>query len=527
MKQFINKALFATLLSGALLTGCKEDEFVGEVAPRLFSPVKLEQVADIIEIQLTWQSVTDAVGYTLEVAADSSFTEILASYQTTETKIELNELDFETKYIPRVKANAASTEMDSKFTIGKPFTTPNAPVVIKSPKEVGRDYAILVWDNTQTVNSLRLSKLSAQDEYVDFDITGEDQAAGEKRIEGLDAATTYQAVIMNNGQRFNKISFRTKDALPAGSIEVPMGADLKEYLDMANAFEGAAVVVLPAGSEYELTDSYQISNDITIICENGQKPLLRLKQLNIVGSVGTVRFENIEATGILTDGNRGDYFIKMIASGDDKFDYMEELILRDVHIHDFTRSVVRHEAKGGGYGKLTVEKALIHNIGEVGQSYMIFHMGDDSKVNIYDIKESTFYNFVYGLIQQQKSSMQNFTELVNIENCTFNNFGADKYFANFKGHEGGAFNIKNCIFGKVTAPAKFRGIYGVSSSTTLGFALTVISTFNTSDYGTSSNAIKGLIGTALSSEEMFEDAANGNFKVTDPAYAASGDSRWN
>lgn len=531
MQTNIHKSIFVTLIAGAMLSSCKEDAFVGEVAPRLFSPVNLEQTVDLSEVHLTWQSVKDAVGYTLEVAPDSTFSEIVATYTTDQTELHLTELDFETSFVPRVKANASVSAMDSKYTWGKPFTTPNAPVILKSPDEIGRDYVVLQWDKTKTVDNLRVSALSDADRFTDHAISADEQAAGEKRIDGLEAATTFQAVIMQKGQRFNKVSFRTKDALPAGTIEVPAGADLATYLDMANEATGASVLALTPGGQYELPDSYQIRKDITLICEGTEKPLIRIKQLNIAGSVGTVRFENLNITGALSDGTYGDYFIKLVANteanGDKGFDYMEELILRDVEIHDFTRSVVRHEAKGGGYGKLTVEKALIYNFGEAGQRYALFHMGDDSKVNVYDIKQSTFYNFMFGVIQQQKSAQQNYSELVNIENCTFNNYGSDTYFANFKGHDGGIFNLKNCIFGKVIAPAKFKGIYGVKSSTAVGFTLNVSASFHTSDYGTASNAIKGLVAVDKSSEDFFEDAANGNFRVTDNAYAASGDSRWN
>ncbi|MEG1585257.1 MAG: DUF5123 domain-containing protein [Bacteroidales bacterium] len=531
MKSIINKSIMATVIAGSLFSSCKDDEFFGEVAPRLFSPVNLEQTVDLSEVHFTWQSVKDAVGYTLEIASDSSFSGTVTVYRTTATTLSISDLDFESTFVPRIKANASVSEMDSKYIFGKPFTTPNAPVVLKSPDEIGRDYVILQWDREKSVDNLRVSELSNPDSFVDYPISAEEQSDGLKRIDALAAATTFQAVIMSNGQRFNKVSFRTKDALPAGTIEVPANADLKQYLDMANEAVGASVLALAPGAEYELPESYQIRKDITLICEGTVKPLIRVKQLNIAGSVGTVRFENLNITGSLSDGTYGDYFIKLIANteanGDKGFNYMEELILRDVEIHDFTRSVVRHEAKGGGYGKLTVEKALVYNFGEAGQRYALFHMGDDAKVNVYDIRHTTFHNFMFGLIQQQKASQQNYSELVNIENCTLYNYGSDTYFANFKGHDGGTFNIKNCIFGKVIAPEKFKGIYGVKSSTAVGFTLNVSASFNTSDYGTTSNAIKGLVGVDKNSEEFFENASIGNFKVTDNAYAASGDSRWN
>ena len=524
MKLF-NKALLATLLTGALLTACQDDEFVGEVAPRLFSPVNFTQVDDIIEVQLTWQTVQDAVGYTVEMAADSSFTEVLFTYQTEETFLEPEGLEYETKHVPRVKANAADPAMDSKYTIGKPFTTGNAPVVIKSAKEVGRDYVILTWDASYTVDNLRLAPLSDTDNYVDYAISAEAQAAAELRIDGLEAATTYQAIIMKGRNRYNKTSFRTKDALPAGTIEVPAGADLAEYITQANAMSGAAVLLLPEGSEYELPKQTVISNDLTIISEGSVKPLLRIKQLNIAGSLGTVTFENIAATGeLLTVAEHGDYFIKFLGSGDDMFDHMEELVLRDVEIYNFSNAVVRHDKKSGGFGKLTVEKALIHEIGTTGQNYALFHMADGSVIDNIEIKESTLYNFVYGVLQQQNNSGQaSYTQSIAFEGCTFHNFGEDKYFANFKNQSGGQFSFKNWILGKVKNSAKFADIQG-----TFGSNPTATSTFSTTDYGVKNTTkIKSIVSTGLSSEELFEDAENGNFRVMNATYAGSGDPRWN
>lgn len=531
MKKIIHKTIWTLSLSSLLLTSCKEDDFSETVEPRLFSPVNLEQIVDLSEVNFSWQQVKDAVGYTLEVAPDSTFTQIIASFQTVETALSVSDLDFEQSFVARIKANALKSAMDSKYTIGAPFTTPNAPVVMKNPEEIGRDYVVAVWNKEMAITHIRISELSVSDTYREIELTDDDKTVPCKRIEGLNPATTYQLTALNNGQRFNKVNFRTKDALPAGTIEVPVGADLACYLDMANARDGASVLSLASGAEYELIESYQIRKDVTVMCDGSVKPLIRISQLNIAGSVGTIRFENLNITGQLSDGTYGDYFIKMIANNGSNdsiaFDYMEELILRNVEIHDFRRSVVRVEAKNSGYGKLTVENAVIYNFGEAGQKYALFHVGDDSKVNVYDIKQSTFYNFMFGLIQQQKSSQKNFSELVNIENCTFHNFGSNSYFANFKGHDGGVFNLKNCLFGKVMAPTVFKGIYGVKSSTSVGLTLNVSSSFSTADYATVSNVIKGLTAVPQSSEEFFMAPDAGNFKVTDNSYAASGDSRWN
>jgi hypothetical protein len=85
-------------------------------------------------VNFSWQQVKDAVGYTLEVAPDSSFTQIIASFQTVETALSVSDLDFEQSFVARIKANALKSSMDSKYTIGAPFTTPNAPVVMKKSR---------------------------------------------------------------------------------------------------------------------------------------------------------------------------------------------------------------------------------------------------------------------------------------------------------------------------------------------------------------------------------------------------------
>jgi hypothetical protein len=199
---------------------------------------------------------------------------------------------------------------------------------------------------------------------------------------------------------------------------------------------------------------------------------------------------------------------------------MEQLILRDVELSDFSSAIIRGYNASDNVGTLTVENVIADNIA-YGGSYALFHMKDGSVIDNYDIKNSTFYNFKNGVIQQVASSTNTkYTQSVNIENCTFNDFGLNKYFADFNAQSGGTFTLKNCILGLVKDTGVFKGLRG-------NFSYTASQTFTTTDYGVKSNALSNVLPTNMTSDELFEDAANGNFRVTDATYAASGDPRWN
>jgi hypothetical protein len=200
---------------------------------------------------------------------------------------------------------------------------------------------------------------------------------------------------------------------------------------------------------------------------------------------------------------------------------MEQLILRDVELTNFSSAIIRGYNASDNVGTLTVENVIADNISYSG-TYALFHMKDGGVIDNYDIKNSTFYNFKNGVIQQQASSSNTkYTQTVNFENCTFYNFGQDKYFADFKSQSGGTFTLKNCILGLVQNTGKFRGMQGSFGT------YSASQTFTTTDYGTVSGALKNVISTGKTSDELFEDAEGGNFRVTDATYAASGDPRWN
>lgn len=162
-------------------------------APTLSSPTN-NATSQPLTTNLTWQSVANATGYTIEVAKNSAFTSGLTSVTSTETNKEIASLDYNTTYYWRVRGtngvnNGTWSAVWSFTTMALP---PNTPSLV-SPTHESNNVSIaptFTWNAVSGVDSYTLEV--AEDEAFTLIITTKNNITGTNTsITGLDYNTIY------------------------------------------------------------------------------------------------------------------------------------------------------------------------------------------------------------------------------------------------------------------------------------------------------------------------------------------------
>jgi len=150
-----------------------------------------------------------------------------------------------------------------------------------------------------------------------------------------------------------------------------------------------------------------------------------------------------------------------------------------------------------------------------------------SKCDNITIRNSTFYK-VEKIVTSRNNSVS-----VTIENCTVNEapLGNSAYYVDYNtsptNNVTNGININNCIFGVGKSNAGNTGIRGVraNAATTVNAA----NNYRTADQVSLGNDVPGIITDTRTVPQLFQDAANGNFKIIAtgfPGRSTSGDPRW-
>ena len=148
---------------------------------------------------------------------------------------------------------------------------------------------------------------------------------------------------------------------------------------------------------------------------------------------------------------------------------------------------------------------------------MIYFKEEKTTLKELTITNSTFNTFDNTFIQTAGSAGD---VVITINACTFYNvIGGGKYLIDANG--AGDINISNTIFAKTYSDTA----KGIRQSGTGEIKISQV--YFTSDFKLSSNAFSpDLTNTPVPSEEIFEDAENGDFTITDKELSVLGDPRW-
>jgi len=327
MKKNFKNIIAYSLLSLALLSGCKEDNLVPNTTlntDRAFSATGLTAtVINKINVRLTWTKVASAASYTIEIFNNAEFTGTPAKTVSNITFDKLpytvTDLSGDTQYYVRVKSISNSGVADSKW-VSVGFKT-DAEQIFNPVNlaDITAKTAVLTWTAGATATSI-----TVQPGNITHTLTPTEITQGKATISGLTGETTYTARLLNGTGIRGTVTFTT--AIDLGdAIAVSPTDDLATTI--ANAPAGAVLALLPG--------NYNINADLTIgknISIKGARPADRPI---INGAVFRVR------------GNAGLTF--------------KDLILDGTGALNNNQTIIYDEASDNAYGVLNVDDCLIRD----------------------------------------------------------------------------------------------------------------------------------------------------------------------
>lgn len=534
------------LLLGVLLAfSCSEEK---EVFPetRLFRPVLNSNLAAKDNaILIDMAKMKEAVSYKVEISRDK-FTTVLRTIETTENKIVIADLLWNTEYQVRSTAIASKPEFDSKISDLGSVTTDRFPSIMQIPtaSDVIDNAAKVHWlTGTGTGAAITQVKVFAiTDEELKtplatYAVTTAEQTAGEKIIGNLLPSTEYQLAIYSGETLRGWEKYKTKDPLVSGSNVIDLRGILNDPDILVKTMKTAAdgsIILLDGSVIYNTNDgtaNFAFNKSLTIQSGYSFNPagatLNFSKEFAVTAgsNITSILFEGITLTGIYTSN----YVFNIDAAAT-----IGEIKFNNCKINNF-RGVVRAKGVSGGtsgtLSKFTVDNCIINDI----KDYGILNM-DVATWKFTDavIKSSTIYRTVLFLVSKSNSNS------VLIEDCTINE-SPEKARAifNWSGAAGqnnvaNGITIKNTIIGHgwdTAAGGVDYAIKGITGLATTNFM--VSNSYSTADfkYTVTGTPIPTFPNFTYSKTvtDLWKDPAKGDFNIKDPSFAgikSAGDPRW-
>lgn len=523
----MKKLLFISLAVTLVFIACKKIDDPGE-APRLFRPV----IKDALEsngnwIKASWQAVSGSASYTAEISVDS-FNTVAASV-TIDTNVHLFEnLYWEKLYQVRVKANAADTAKNSKFADLGAIKTARFPTILNIPKsnEV-LDNAVKVSWTTGGAPVTEVKILLAADSSVakTVTLTPTDVTNSYKVVSGLSASTSYIIFLYSGTTIRGWANFKTNASETGNLIDLRELPGIPSLLmDTISDVASGSIILLKRGQQYNISTGINLNKSITIKAGgdlmNPAKPIIYMpSNFNIVSGsiIDSLVFNDVVLRG-------SDYASKYV------FNINVACTIGKIRFEnclaEMFRGVVRTQQQPAIIGTFEVNKCIVDSI--AGYGLLTIDIAT-SKADIIKVTNSTFYK-----MEKVITSKNNSTSVL-IENCTFNESplgSSSAYYIDYStsgtNNVTDGITVNNCIFGvgKITS----TGLVTVRD--VRANAATIINTsnnFRTSDHLSAGNDFPSITTLSLSSTQLWQDPATGNFKIISTSFTGkdnSGDPQW-
>lgn len=531
---------------GFLLIGCAmilfasctkewEAELSGD-APRIFRPViKGPLSAPGNYIELNWQQSEETAKFKVELSIDTfkTIAETKEVVDTTGTIIE--DLLWEQLYQVRVTAlhpsDAAKNSRPADFGEVK---TPRFPTIVENSAagDIGITSVLFKWRNEgEPVSAIKVVQIdtitAGETELATVALSVSDIDNGFKLIEDLTASSKYRIELYSNAVFRGANTYITKEALTGEILDLQnQDPSIVNLSDVVRDAAAGTTILLKKGATYEITSSLSFAKSVTL--RSGIDPLVEDKaKLYLVGisnfnitagsNIGLIAFVDLE---IYTDNRAGKYVFNPNNGGN-----VDELRFNNCFIHD-VRGVARFRG-GMTIGHLVIENSVVYKV----DGYGIITVDDaTTSINNLTIQNSTFYDILTFV-----TSKNNLGGKLSVAGCTFYDaVTSGRNFIDFGGNTLKAnddIEVTNNIFGRAkastTTPITYD-IYGVYA----GGRIVSGGNYGTSDFAWREANNRANVSTILytkTSEDIFEDPANGNFKIKDngfPGKDKAGDPRW-
>ncbi|SOD12146.1 DUF4957 domain-containing protein [Pedobacter xixiisoli] len=421
--------LLAVILSTAIYSCKKSDPNEGLEAPRIFKPSGITVRAAETSAKITWTAplLTSnlKLSYAAEFSQDSTFatSEFTMQVDTAGLTVGEEKIKVRKKYYVRVKALSTNGQPESNWMVSRSFTITGEQYFLPlyEPK-VRETQARFNWIKSSILNKIVITKKDGAS--TDHVINGND---GLTVITGLEAGTAYQAEIFEGTKSKGYLEFATRAAVTYHAVLNP-GDDL---VAAVTAAPNNAIIGLNPGTYSAGTSNFQIDQkSITLRSISGEptNTKINFKEFVLNGTGAGIKFDGVELDGAASASL---YFLNLV-SGNNNADVanFEPISIYNCIVHNATTSLFRANrgASAGSYkmDNITINYSLIYDIGST-LGYHFLHL-DKLQFNTLNVKNSTLYNIGRAFLTCSTVIPSN-NATINIDYCTFNNFGASNHYA--------------------------------------------------------------------------------------------------
>lgn len=513
-------------------TSCNDvfEEITELETDRLFRPINFESSVNKTVVTLKWAAVKNAESYTLQIATDADFSNIVVN-ETLTTLTYVKELAGSTDYFARVRANAKDGKTDSEFNFRLTFRTP-AENLFADYKSfmTAMNAATVRWEPGTNVTHVAVV---LDDAIIAEHLVNEtEKAAGVKTISNL-ANGNYTIRVYNGTYVRGSVK-----VVVEGDVYLPAGGDLVAAIAAATAGQ---VIVLEPGALYTTgTSTVRFDKNIKIrgllptnlpviaMADGGPTATSAMFGFADNATFDYLQFQNVDITGYCANVNTNV-----------KIGYIfNNNLMANVGTLSFENSVVRHMANTPvrlqGNRNQIVDNVIfrnttIHDIG-FGSTYAIVNSNSADFFNHVTFDGCTVYNFKGSLVLRTGQPMGSIT----IKNTTVHRGMMDdsqsRYLIDANNSTmSGNITIERSIFGKAGGALGGNGIRTTA-------AINVTSSFYTNDFAddpvavvTSFSIRKFMSAFNGSSTDLWTDPNNGDFTLKNASFAGkgtAGDLRW-
>ena len=193
------------------LLSCNSDDTEKYMQERMFRPVSFRTSITGNNVSFSWTPIGGAT-YLLEISRDSmQFVRELQVIPLGKVSgYRVGDLWSNNRYSARIKSISLNPDIQDSEYQEITFVTQTENIFYSVENDaIGADQILLKWDNTKNVDRIVVSTAGLDDVFVS--ISGEEKAAGEKTITGLNANTTYTFRIYLGEMLRGTISATTND----------------------------------------------------------------------------------------------------------------------------------------------------------------------------------------------------------------------------------------------------------------------------------------------------------------------------
>lgn len=478
-------------------------------------------------VKLTWKAAAftssrdTTASYTVEVSQDSLFqepAEYSAVTDTTGITITNEDIAVRKKFYARIKTNGKNNTAESNWLVSSGFSIRGTQLFLSATAI--EESAILKWKMRSGLSKIVVTpKKGSVVEVVinDNDLDNGNPEVGAKRIDGLTGGTDYTAELFSGKVSMGVLQFETQAAISNANLVDLSGItdpDILATLLKNKEIPAGATILLARGMTYNIASEILLDRSISIVSKSSfDAPAPVLYMTSNFNIQAKAEIDSIVFRNITLRGSDSKYAFSLNNDG-----RISKILVEYCHAETF-RGFARIQKKLA-IGAFSIKNSVITNIGNYG---VINVDGTDASIADISIENSTIYKSELIIVSKQNSNS------VSITGSTIHNAPAEgKYLIDYGQSSSNnvteGIKITDCIIGSGLAKKPVRGIRANSAA-----VVTVKGTYSTSDYIVSTNALPNLISYSGTSEDLFADAANGNFKIKDSGFAgavSAGDPRW-